>query len=63
MSERGLAAVPNSLPKAVAAAQFLVNRCSTAALRKELVIALHCCGSVDNEGTRLLITANQLETA
>lgn len=43
--------------------QALLRCCPTAADRKRLVLAAWECRAIDCEQTRLLVTANQLETA
>lgn len=43
--------------------QVLINRCTSPATRKELIITAHCCGALDKADTELLIQANMLETA
>ncbi len=52
-----------SLPEHLEALQALVNRCPTAALKKDLIVMAGCCEVITAEEGHLMITANQVETA
>jgi hypothetical protein len=55
--------IPTALPEHLQAAQVLVNRCPTTALRKALIVAMACHDAIEAQDAELLIQANHLETA
>lgn len=50
------------LPTYLVALQALVDRCETAAQKKELIVVAGCCEAIDLDDATLLVSANQLET-
>lgn len=51
------------LPAHLSALQLLVNRCSSAELRKGLIVESGIYGAIGAADAELMISANQLETA
>ena len=51
------------LPPHLAALQLLVNRCSCAEARKELIVTAGVCEAIGRTEGFVMVTANQLETA
>lgn len=55
--------IRTKLPPHLAALQLLVNRCSSAELRKSFIVESGIHGAIEAADAELLISANQLETA
>ena len=53
----------SKLPPHLAALQLLVDRCSCAEARKELIVTAGLCDAIGDDEGFVMVTANQLETA